>query len=332
MRWLELSPGYACNCRCTGCHSCSTDDRDQMATLDALGWLQRGRKEGAQHLWLSGGEPTLRRDFLQLLRAARQLGYQRIKVQSNGMLFSYPQFADKALAAGCTEVNLLVKSLDPELHDRLNQTPGSHRLMEQALAVLAERPVRIEADVLVTALNWQELPQLVEAYAGRGVKHFNFWLFSLVDQGAEDLRALVPTLADCVPQMLQAKRRAAALGATVCSLNTPHCVIPPEDWDMQFDAAGMQLVVVNPDGRSFPLEASAMEMGEYRADCAGCAARPWCHGMRADYLQVHGWAEFVPLERSLLTGQETRGSTLELPRSVKTRQRLPLAVSAGPVE
>lgn len=332
MRWLELSPGYACNCRCVGCHSCSTDDRDQMATLDALGWLQRGRKEGAQHLWLSGGEPTLRRDFLQLLRAARQLGYQRIKVQSNGLLFSYPQFADKAIAAGCTEVNLLIKSLDPAVHDDLHQTPGAHRLLEQALAVLAERPVRIEADVLVTSRNWQELADLVEHYAGRGVKHFNFWLFSLVDQGSADLRALVPRLSDCVPQMLQAKRRAAALGATVCSLNTPHCVIPPEDWDMQFDAAGMQLVVVNPDGRSFPLEASAMEVGAFGPECSPCAARPWCHGMRSDYRQVHGSAEFVAMERTRLGGHETRGSTLELPKAARPRPRTSLLAVAGQAE
>ena len=314
MRWLELSPGYACNCRCLGCHSCSAEDRDQMATPDVLAWLQRGRKQGAQFLWLSGGEPTLRKDFLQILRAAKQLGYRRLKVQSNGMLFSYPQFADKTLAAGCTEVNLLLKSLDPKVHDALNRTPGSHSLLNKAVDVLAARAVRMEGDILVTHRNWQELPELVAHYAQRGISHFNFWLFSLVDQGDGDLRRLVPRLTDCVPKMLEAKAAAGQFGATVCSLNTPHCVVPPEHWDIQFDSAGMDLLVVNPDGRSFALETSSIELGTYVEACQQCPARPWCHGMRSDYLQVHGSEEMQPVDAQRMAGYETRGSVLDLPR------------------
>ena len=71
-----------------------------MTSAEVLTWLQRARRQGAQHLWLSGGEPTLRRDFLTTLRAAKTLGYQRIKVQSNGLLFAYPDFAAKAGAMG----------------------------------------------------------------------------------------------------------------------------------------------------------------------------------------------------------------------------------------
>ena len=55
LRWIEISPGYACNCRCLGCHSCSAEARDQMDWPEVLQWLQHGRRQGARHLWLSGG-------------------------------------------------------------------------------------------------------------------------------------------------------------------------------------------------------------------------------------------------------------------------------------
>lgn len=313
LRWLEISPGYACNCRCLGCYSCSADGKDQMDWPEVRRWLQQGRRMGAQHLWLSGGEPTLRKDFLQTLQAARQLGYQRIKVQSNGMLFSYPQFTAKAQAAGATEVNLLLKSLDPKVHDALNRTPGSHALLDKAVEVLAATTLRLEGDVLLTTRNVHELPRLVEHYARRGVRHFNFWLFSLVDQGDRDLARLIPRLGELAPLMLQAREVAQRLGATACSLNTPHCAVPPEAWDLQFDAKGMGLLVVNPGGQAFALETSSIEQGRYVAACDGCAARPWCHGMRDDYLRVHGEAELVALTADQLARGQPRGSRLELP-------------------
>ena len=312
LRWLELSSGFACNCRCLGCHSCSAAAGDQMDTAQVLRWLQQGRRLGAKHLWLSGGEPTLRKDFLSTLKAAKQLGYQRIKVQTNAMLFSYPAFAEKALAAGCNELNLLLKSLDPKVHDGLNRTPRSHELLTQAIAVLRPTGVRLEGDILLTTRNLAELPQLVAHYADAGLVHFNLWLFSLVDQGDADLRRLVPKLSDCVPLIEQAWLQAKQRGATMCSLNTPHCILPPHAWPLQFNAAGMGLLVVNPGDRVFRLETSSIEQGTYMPACATCAARPWCHGMRSDYLDVHGVSEFVPVAPAALAGHDPRGSVLDL--------------------
>ena len=293
-----------------------------MDTAEVMRWLQHGRRQGARHLWLSGGEPTLRRDFLQTLRAARHLGYERIKVQTNGMLFAYPGFADRALLAGMNEVNLLLKSLDAKVHDALNRTPGSHALLNKGLDTLQQadgkdampgrRPVRIEGDVLMTTRNVHELPQLVRHYAGRGVKHFNFWLFSLVDQGDVDLRRLVPSLRDAMPRMVEAMAIARSLGATVCSLNTPHCTVPPSAWEMLFDAAGMQLLVVNPGGHAFALETSTIEHGVYIESCATCAVRPHCHGMRSDYLDVHGSDELKPLTAAEVAGYDPHGSILDI--------------------
>ena len=312
MKWLELSPGFACNLQCPGCYSCSAADRDQMDWPEVLRWLQSARRQGARHLWLSGGEPTLRKDFLGTLRAAKQLGYQRIKVQTNGLLFAYPQFAQKAVDAGMTEVNLLVKSRDAAVHDALMQRPGALALLDQAVAVLRALPqLRLEGDFLLTQRNFQELPQLVTHYAGLGFRHFNIWLFSLADQGTADLRAEVPRLTDAVPYLLQALANAEALGATLVSLNTPHCLVPPDAWRMQFDAAGMGLLVVNPGGHAFMLEQSTFELGTYTGACATCAVRASCHGLRKDYIAVHGAGELHAVTAAQAEGHDPRGQTLD---------------------
>lgn len=290
-----------------------------MDTAEVVRWLQHGRRQGARHLWLSGGEPTLRKDFLQTLRAARHLGYERIKVQTNGMLFAYPGFAERAMLAGMNEVNLLLKSLDAKVHDALNRTPGSLALLHKGLDSLQGLPgrtLRIEGDVLMTQRNVHELAELVRYYAGRGVKHFNFWLFSLVDQGDGDLRRLVPPLAEAVPRMVEALAIARSFGATACSLNTPHCVLPPSAWELLFDAAGMELLVVNPGGHAFALETSSIEQGVFVDGCDTCTVRPHCQGMRADYLDVHGSGDLRPLTAAEVAGYDPRGSILDIAPAV----------------
>lgn len=326
MRWIEISPGYACNCRCSGCYSCSTSDDVQMAWSEVEHWLRYGRVHGARHLWLSGGEPTLRKDFLRTLKRAQQLGYERIKVQSNGMLFSYRTFTERAVAAGMTEVNLLLKSLDARRHDGLNRTPGSHKALHQGIERLRAFPqLRLEGDFLMTSRNYQELPELVRYYLDRDLVHFNIWLFALVDQGDKDLRRFVPRLADAMPYVLQAADIAEAAGATLCSLNTPHCLVPPDRWDLQFDARGMELFVVNPGGNTFMLETSSIEHGEYVDRCGRCAARPHCRGMRPDYLELHGDDELRALSAEEIAGHDPRGSVLDAApvtvRSVAARAR-----------
>ncbi len=313
MRWLELAPGYACNAACLGCHACNADPQQQMAFEEVVRWLQTARRRGAQHLWLSGGEPTLRKDFLGTLRAARQFGYQRIKVQTNGMLFAYEHFAERAVAAGMNEASLLLRSLDPARHDALHRTQGGLRALQQGLERLRATGIRLEGDVLLTADTIGELPAIVRHYTDLGLRHFNLWLFSLADQGDADLRALVPRLTDAMPFILEARTIAQQQGATVCSLASPHCTLPPHAWDLLFDAAGMDMLVVNPGGQAFKMEASRLEAGAFHEPCQTCAVRGWCHGLRPDYVSVHGTGELRTLSEAEVAGFDPRGSVLDLP-------------------
>ena len=153
---------------------------------------------------------------------------------------------------------------------------------------------------------------MVEHYCKEGLVHFNIWLFSLVDQGSRDLRRLVPKMSDAMPAIIDAAEIARSHGATLCSLNTPHCMVPPEHWSIQFDAAGMDLAVVNPGGHVFMLEESSIEQGVYIERCQECTVRQWCHGMRSDYLQVHGDEELIPVTAEVAAGADPQGSVLAL--------------------
>jgi hypothetical protein len=193
-----------------------------------------------------------------------------------------------------------VKSHREELHDRLSGS-ASHALLLAALAGFLASPtaVTLSADVLLTRSSLPDLPDLIPFYAERGITRFVLWLLSAADSTEEVVSDEVPTYTELVPVLAEATTRAAALAVGLESLHTPPCTLPPELRHLFAPAATLGLTVVGPDGQSFPLEASSFEGGAFLAGCASCRERPRCGGPRADYVRLHGVAEFAPLPFAL---------------------------------
>lgn len=296
-RWLELALDYRCNLRCIGCHACD-DGGERLSSQQAASFIKWGRDRGIDRLWLGGGEPTLRDDLFALVRGARRLGYREVALQTNGMRLAYPRYRDAAIAAGVTEIRFNVKSHRAEVHDRLSGDVPSHALLVQAVEALAGTPVRVVADVLLLRGTAHELPALVAFFAPRGVRSFVLWLLSAADPVASaDARvaAEVPRIRDLWPALAGARDQAEKLGATLESLHTPPCTLPPDLRGIFAPASALGLLVVGPDAMPFPLEASPFEGGAYTDGCARCSRRASCGGPRADYRELHGDDEIVPL-------------------------------------
>jgi MoaA/NifB/PqqE/SkfB family radical SAM enzyme len=293
-RWLEMALDYRCNLRCVGCHACH-DTGEKLTGAQALELLRSGREHGIARLWLGGGEPTLRDDLLAIVGAARKLGYVEVTLQTNGMRLAYPRYRAAVVAAGVTEVRFNVKSHRADVHDRLSGGEDAHRLMLEALGGLAGSGVRLVADVLLTRSTAPDLPETVAFFAARGVESFVLWLLSAADSSEARVAGEVPRIAGLVPELAEARSEARRAGASIESLHTPPCTLPPPHRDLFAPASRLSLLVVGPDARPFALEESPFEGGAYVAACGSCAARPGCGGPRADYLAIHGDAEFVAL-------------------------------------
>lgn len=292
LRWVELTPDYRCNNRCVGCFSVD-DDGASMSSREAFAALARGRETGATWLWLGGGEPSIRRDIFPIVREARRLGYDRVRLQTNAMMLAYEAFTERAAEAGLTEVSLSIKGATAETHDRLARTPGCFDLMIRGAANARAAGMALEGDVLVYASNAHELPRIVATFHALGVARFRLWMLSAATTTDPAVRAEVPRIADVMPHIVAAMD----LGLSddpefIVSLHTPACTLPATHRRARFDPAAYGLLVVNPGGHSFRLETSPIEGGHYLPSCTGCALRASCGGLRRDYLALHGDGEF----------------------------------------
>lgn len=90
---------------------------------------------------LTGGEPFLRKDFMEIVRMARK---RRISVTifTNGTLIT-EEIADELARLWVQEVHISLYSADPGTHDAITRLPGSFERSTRAIRMLRERGVLV---------------------------------------------------------------------------------------------------------------------------------------------------------------------------------------------
>jgi MoaA/NifB/PqqE/SkfB family radical SAM enzyme len=292
--WLELVADYRCNQACVGCYSAG-EGRPSMQTREALEALRRGRRDGARFLWLGGGEPTLRPDLRGLVVAARSLGYERVKLQTNGMRLAYAEYARALVDAGVTEVALSLKGPDAAAHDALTRTERAFALLIEGAKNARAAGADLEGDVLVYAHTVASLPDTVALLADLGARRVRVWNYTHVGgDGSASPAVDEPRLSAVAAAVAESTRRS---GVDVVALHVPACVLDASVRERAaFHAADLRMRVVNPGGHAFMLESSPMEGGHFVSACASCARRARCSGLRAAYVARHGDGEIRALE------------------------------------
>lgn len=158
--YLRLSVTDVCNFRCTYClpDGYRPDGRKSFLSQEEIRRVVAGfAAMGTRKVRLTGGEPSLRRDFTQIIETvANTPGIEKVAMTTNG--YRLKERAQEWFDAGLTALNVSVDSLDPR---QFHQITGENKLaevMEGIEAVLAAgfKSVKINA-VLLKGLNDRQL-------------------------------------------------------------------------------------------------------------------------------------------------------------------------------
>ena len=128
---------YRCPLHCPYCSNpLNLADYSYELTLEEwMRVLSEARNLGVLQLHLSGGEPLQRRDLLEIIARARELGFYTNLVTS--ALSLTPARAEQLKAAGLDHVQISIQAADPVLSDTIAGTPSYHRKVAAARVVKA---------------------------------------------------------------------------------------------------------------------------------------------------------------------------------------------------
>jgi GTP 3',8-cyclase len=116
LHYLRVSLTDACNLRCVYCMPEEITFRPPASLLqddEVITLVRVAASLGADKIRLTGGEPTVRRGVVDLVRAIRAIpGIQRVTMTTNGLRLV--ELAQPLAAAGLDQVNVSIDSLDVE--------------------------------------------------------------------------------------------------------------------------------------------------------------------------------------------------------------------------
>ncbi len=268
---------HNCNARCRHCHR-GRAVAESFATPQRL--LEVCRELRPIVAIMSGGEPLLRPDLLEIVRTLKAgCAPLRVFVNTNGALLTLPRFAE-LVDAGVDEV-LVSLDYPDERHDAFRAIPG---LFGRIRALAAGLPPRERRRVVLTTVlqadNFRDALAMARLALDWGV-NINFSAYTRLRTNDRSLMIAgddVPTFAEVVEQLLAFK--------------SEHGNVPTSEWVLRgmvsFFAngghlgrcrAGERMVVVNPDGtlspcgllvRGYTTHAELKREFTARNDCSFC--------------------------------------------------------------
>jgi len=163
IRYLRLSLTDRCNFRCSYCSPLGIDDKrdDPLTRPEAARLVGLFAQLGVQRVRLTGGEPTLRRDLVEVVRdVASTPGIEEVALTTNGQFLH--ELSGSLRAAGLTRLNISLDTLDAtKLHALSGKAASLDRIVRGIEAAMQTDFVSIKLNtVVVRGVNDDELARL----------------------------------------------------------------------------------------------------------------------------------------------------------------------------
>ncbi|NML15239.1 heme d1 biosynthesis radical SAM protein NirJ [Azohydromonas caseinilytica] len=162
-----------CNLTCKHCYAFSADHEyaGELGTEEVFGVMDDLKAFGVPVLILSGGEPLLRPDILDIGRRAREMRFYT-GLSTNGTLID-AGWADRIAEVGFDYVGISLDGIGA-VHDRFRRLEGAFDSSLGAVRLLRDRGVRVGLRYTMTDMNAQDLVPLLELMRAEGIPKFYF--------------------------------------------------------------------------------------------------------------------------------------------------------------
>ncbi|RLI98191.1 MAG: hypothetical protein DRO99_01370, partial [Candidatus Aenigmatarchaeota archaeon] len=221
-RMLFLKLGYICNNNCLFCVTGNNRPKDFIDFGILRKKLIRD-VEDYDEVILSGGEPTIKKDFFDIMEIAFRMGY-KIKVQTNARMMSYPGFS-KRLAKYNASFSVFLCGHDDKMHDNITGVKGSFRQTLKGIENLKHVAESMEGKIMITKKNYRYLPKICRLYANMGIEDVRVVFLTPLGSAKRNFDEIFPLYSDITPFLKESMNFLDKEGIDFRTEGIPYCFI-----------------------------------------------------------------------------------------------------------
>lgn len=150
-----------CNFRCKYCNTQGkTEFLQDMPFEEVKQILQATYANGVKRVHFTGGEPFIRKDILEILKTAKDIGYKEQIVTTNG--HNLYKIIDQAIANGLTRAIISLDTLNPKRNLEITQRECFSDTIKSIEVATAKLSSTTKISCVTMKSTLKEIPQFIE--------------------------------------------------------------------------------------------------------------------------------------------------------------------------
>jgi len=296
MKRADLKVGFCCNNHCRHCVQGNKRERFGNKSLETIKKELKMASRGCGEVVLTGGEPTIHRDFLEIVRFAKKLGFILIQLQTNGRMLYYKKLCQEAIEAGVNSFVIALEGHCSRLHDYITTSEGSFNQAVTAILNLKSLKQYVAINSVISKLNYRHLPQMAEFFVSLGVDQYQFAFVHPSGNALENFYSIVPRMCLIQPYVKQGLDIGIKARKLVMTEAIPYCFM--EGYE---DYIGEKFI---PETKIYDYKRVTDNFTQVRQKegkskgslCRKCRYYRICEGPWREYPENFGWSEFIPVK------------------------------------
>ncbi len=286
---LQLDLGGECNNNCIFCFLGDKSSYANLSTGSAKRKICEARENGANELVLTGGEPTIRKDLVDIVAYAKGLGYRLIQMQTNARLLCYRDYVDKLVRAGITEFVPAVHGHEAGLHDGLVRVPGAFEQTVKGIKNMVSKGVYMLTDTVIVKQNFKFLPEITEFLFNLGVSQVQLSFVHPIGNAYRNFEDVVPRISDVEAPLKKALKLAEKMEKPITTEGVPLCFLEG------FENRAVEYLLPETEFENENMSSLRINQEKTKSDeCGKCVYFKTCEGIWNEYSEKMGLEELKP--------------------------------------
>jgi len=298
MKRVDIKVGFQCNNHCKFCIQGNKREIYKNKTTKEIKEILKKTNRTCDGIVFTGGEPTVRKDLIELVRYGKNLGFKIIQIQTNGRMFAYKKYCQDMIKAGANEFGIALHGHNAKLHDYLTSSPGSFNQTTTGIKNLRALGQYILTNTVINKVNYKHLPEIAKLLVKLGVDQFQFAFMhinNVITKDPELIDKIVPRKSKVMPYVKRGLDIGIKAGVKVMTEAIPYCFMKG------YEKHIAERII--PDSSVFDAGFAIEDYTNYRKtegkakgpNCPKCKYYKICEGPWKEYPQIFGWDEFKPV-------------------------------------
>lgn len=300
----ELYLTYRCNRKCIYCFAFNNKKNSQSQSIDInfnhlSKQLYNAREKGYNFVSLVGGEPTVYKNFLQLLKLAKKLRY-KIHVFTNALRFSEENFT-KSIAKYIDSLAINIVDYREKDFDLISGVKGCYKKLLSALYNINKYRIPFYAIFIPNRINYRYINDYVKFYLKYNLKVVVIQYLNYIGRASdiENIKKIKIPVSKTVKYMKEASYTLLKSGGYPFFFeHLQPCILPDYRnrlFEFNVEAKDDNSLCIHPGTETENVYDVHHKNWLKLKTCKKCIYFNQCPGIQNEYIKLFGTKEFKPV-------------------------------------